>query len=105
MWMWFGQKKSVRRLEGGRSFRRTCPECGRAARFVECVSEEKLTVYSVVELTSEQETVFRCGECSELFRVADDAGAAAPREDEGAAAAREEAAERARAARERAARE
>lgn len=73
MFVWFGTKTKVRRVQGGRIEQRDCPECNETANFVECEMTESVSVFSVVELMDSKETLFRCSYCGELFRDQDEA--------------------------------
>jgi hypothetical protein len=67
MFVWWGTRSKVRPVRGGRKERMQCPACGELATFRECEAEEAVTLFSVVSLAEDRETVYRCGECGELF--------------------------------------
>ena len=71
MVFWMGIKAKVERVQGGKEVIRDCPSCGRRARFCECVRKETLTAFSVIELLDDEETLFRCSECGDLFQLRD----------------------------------
>jgi hypothetical protein len=71
MFFLFGRKTKHRRVPGGRSERRRCPECGETALFVEHERESKYTAYHFVELWSSDDRVFVCGACGEAMDLED----------------------------------
>lgn len=69
MFLWWGTRKRVKPVKDGRKERMRCPECGETATFRECEIEEKVSVFSVVDVWEERQRLFRCGECEELFEL------------------------------------
>jgi transcription elongation factor Elf1 len=69
MFLWWGTRRRVKPVQDGRKERMRCPECGETATFRECELEEKVSVFSVVDVWEDRERLFRCGECGELFAL------------------------------------
>ncbi len=68
---WFGKKSSVRKVRGGESVERKCPECGETTTFKACVSSERWVAYKVINLWESEEAGFQCQSCKAVMDLAD----------------------------------
>ena len=76
MFLFFGHKKSVKPVRGGRQVVTECPGCGVRAKFLECEQKNTLDLYTVLDLYTEKKTVFRCTNCGDVFELDEDAARA-----------------------------
>jgi hypothetical protein len=66
---WLGTSRSTRRIKGGRKQRAFCPDCGEETTFVEVEIEEKLQMFSMLDLLEDKERGFRCLECDLVGQI------------------------------------
>jgi hypothetical protein len=71
MFVWLGTDKRARRVRGGREERAYCPECDVETRFVEVEIEEKITLFSVIDLFDDTQRAFHCTGCGALGTLAE----------------------------------
>ncbi|MGE0546257.1 MAG: hypothetical protein AB7O24_23895 [Kofleriaceae bacterium] len=70
MWLLFHRSGKSRPVSGGHSFVETCPECRQRATFREVEISEGFGLF-FIDLVSDKETAYRCGNCGETFDLKD----------------------------------
>lgn len=69
--VFLGWKSRAKRVKGGETHRRKCPECEKTAVFHECILKREYSAYIVLKLWESKSEAYECGECGEVMDLDD----------------------------------